>query len=195
MPTRQLLGLLGAVTLFLGVFAPIVIIPFVGSQSYFQYGERESLFLLLLALITAMASMRHNYRWLWLTGTTSLFVVLFTFVSLQVRMNQLSSDLRSEVGNNLFGALTELALRSIQFQWGWVLLILGGVLALVAATSRDKGFFIPGSPYATAPPSGGWAAQTRDHVEDEQQDEPWKDFVLDSDQRTGNRLAMKNLRE
>jgi hypothetical protein len=41
MNTKQLLGLIGSMILFVGVFTPIVSIPFIGNLNYFQKWKRR----------------------------------------------------------------------------------------------------------------------------------------------------------
>ena len=49
MSTRQLLGILGSATLFIGVFMPIVRLPIVGEMNYFANGRGDGVLILVLA--------------------------------------------------------------------------------------------------------------------------------------------------
>ena len=39
MNTKQILGLIGSIVLFIGVFTPIVSVPIMGNMNYFQNGK------------------------------------------------------------------------------------------------------------------------------------------------------------
>lgn len=46
---RQMLGLIGSVVVALGVFAPLVRVPFLGHLTYFQNGQGDGVIVLLCA--------------------------------------------------------------------------------------------------------------------------------------------------
>ena len=47
-----MLGLIGSVVLFIGVFAPIVSVPIMGNINYFQNGQGDGMIILVLAVIS-----------------------------------------------------------------------------------------------------------------------------------------------
>ena len=64
MRTRHSLGLIGSVALILGVFAPILSLPIVGSVNYFSNGSGDGTIVLLVALISLLLTLRRRYEWL-----------------------------------------------------------------------------------------------------------------------------------
>lgn len=129
----QLLGLAGAFLLALGVFLPIVRIPIAGSQNYFQNGQGDGVFIILLALVViGFVIMRRN-NWLWLPGMLSLALVGFTLSSLVVLIREIRQSVTAEMEDSLFGGLATLFLESIQIEWGWIALVTGALLILGAA--------------------------------------------------------------
>jgi hypothetical protein len=138
MNTKQLLGLIGSIVLFIGVFTPIVSVPIMGNMTYFQNGEGDGTFVLILAVISFVLVLSKKYKGLWFTGIGSLGVMLFTFVNFQSKMSQVKADMESELAGNPFRGLADMAMQSVQIQWGWALLIVGAVFVIGSAAMKDE---------------------------------------------------------
>lgn len=136
--TRLLLGLIGSITLFIGVFAPIVSMPIVGSINYFQNGKGDGVIVLIFALISFVIVLTKKYTWLWLTGLGSIGAMLFTFVRFQSKISELKSNMNSQLAGNPFRGFADAAINSIQLQWGWALLIVGAGFLIASAALKDK---------------------------------------------------------
>ncbi|MBI9082217.1 MAG: hypothetical protein JEZ11_01385 [Desulfobacterales bacterium] len=50
MGTKQILGLIGSIILFVGVFTPIFSVPIMGNMNYFQNGKGDGTIVLVLAI-------------------------------------------------------------------------------------------------------------------------------------------------
>lgn len=118
MKTKQLLGLIGSIVLFIGVFTPIVSVPIMGNMNYFQNGKGDGTLVLILALISLGLALANKYKGLWFTGIGSLVVMLFTFINFQSKMSQAKADMESELAGNPFRGLADMAMQSVQLQWG-----------------------------------------------------------------------------
>lgn len=62
MKAKQLLGLIGSIVLFIGVFTPIVSIPLIGEMNYFQNGKGDGTIVLILAVISFILVLAQQYR-------------------------------------------------------------------------------------------------------------------------------------
>lgn len=138
MENGKIMGLIGSALLFLGAFAPIVSIPFAGNQNYFQNGRGDGVVIVILAAISAVLALTGRLRGLWITGLASLAVVIFTFINFEVRISEMKSKMSTELADNPFRGLADLAVGSVQLQWGWAILVVGALLLLGAAASRPK---------------------------------------------------------
>ena len=138
MKTKQLLGLIGSIVLFIGVFTPIVSVPIVGNMNYFQNGKGDGTIVLILAVISLVLVLANKYKGLWFTGIGSLGVVLFAFINFQSKMSQAKADMDAELAGNPFRGLADMAMQSVQLQWGWALLIVGAALVIASAASKEK---------------------------------------------------------
>ena len=138
MKTKQLLGLIGSIVLFIGVFTPIVSVPIMGNLNYFQNGKGDGVIVLVLAVISFILVLANKYKGLWFTGIGSLGLMLFTFINFQLKISQAKADMESELADNPFRGLADMAMHSVQIQWGWALLIVGAVLVIASATMKDE---------------------------------------------------------
>ena len=138
MKTKQLLGLIGSIVLFIGVFTPIVSVPIMGNINYFHNGRGDGTIVLILAIISLVLVLTNKYKGLWFTGFGSLGLTLFTFINFQLRMSQAKADIELELASNPFRSLADMAIESVQLQWGWALLIVGAALIIASAAMKDK---------------------------------------------------------
>lgn len=77
---KQLLGLVGSVMLFIGVFTPIVHVPVLGYLTYFHNGKGDGVIIIALAIASLIITLLKKHKLLWLTGLGSLAVMAFTFI-------------------------------------------------------------------------------------------------------------------
>jgi RNase P subunit RPR2 len=136
MARKQMLGLIGSLILFVGVFTPIISLPIVGSVNYFQNGKGDGVIILALAIASLILTLTKRYRGLWFTGMGTLSVMVFTFVNFQMRMSEMQTQMESQLSGNPFRGLADMAMQSVQIQWGWALLIVGAGLVIAAAAIR-----------------------------------------------------------
>jgi hypothetical protein len=134
---KQKFGLAGSIVLFIGVFTPMVSLPIVGSMNFFNNGQGDGVFVLLLAVISFVLTVRKQYRWLWVTGLLSLGLLLFTFVNVQMRISEAQSKMQSNLTGNPFKGIAGAAMQSVQIQWGWAVLVVGAALIIAAAAIRE----------------------------------------------------------
>jgi hypothetical protein len=133
---RQILAILGASLLFAGVFLPIVSVPIVGSLNYFHNGQGDGTIVLALAVITTILAVTRRFRGLWVTGLCSVGLLLFDLINFTIRMSRLRAQMQAQLAGNPFKGLAEIAMNSVQLQWGWAVLVLGGAMIVVAAALR-----------------------------------------------------------
>jgi hypothetical protein len=138
MKTKQIYGLIGSLILFIGVFCPVVSIPFAGSMNYFQNGKGDGSFILAFALISIFLVLAEKYDGLWLTSIGSMAVMLFTFVNFQSKMSQVKADMDLELSGNPFRGIADATMQSVQLEWGWAVLVIGAILLLVSAIVKTE---------------------------------------------------------
>ena len=140
MPQRQILGFIGSLILFVGVFTPILNVPIVGSVNYFQNGKGDGVVILVLAVISFLITLAQKYKALLFTGFVSLALLAFTFINFQLRLADARSEMENNLANNPFNGLGDAMLSSVQISWGWAILIIGAGFVL-AASFETLNFF------------------------------------------------------
>jgi hypothetical protein len=140
MARKQTLGLIGSLVLFVGVFTPIISLPFVGSMNYFQNGRGDGVIILALAIVSLILTLTKRYGGLWFTGLGSLAIMIFTFINFQTRMSEAKAQMETQLSGNPFRGIADIAMQSVQIQWGWAVLIVGAGLVIAAASIKTPYF-------------------------------------------------------
>ena len=133
----QLMGFGGIVCILIGLFSPIVSFGAL-SISFFQQGSYEGVLLLILAVASSILLAKQNFIWLWATATNAGLLIILSFIGRFHAIQEAKSKLETEMAGNPFRGLADLAMQSVQLQWGWVFLIGGAVLLQVALLRRSK---------------------------------------------------------
>jgi len=136
--TKLLLGLIGSAVLFVGVFAPIVSIPIMGNMNYFQNGKGDGVIVLVLAVISLILVLLKKFKGLWFTGLGSMAIMIFTFINFQMALANTRIQMETELTGNPFRGIADMAMQSVQIQWGWAMLIIGAVLLIASAAIKEK---------------------------------------------------------
>jgi hypothetical protein len=135
---KQTLGLIGSIALMIGVFSPLVSMPMMGAVNYFQNGKGLGAIVFILALVSLALSLFKKYSALWLTGLASVGSLIFSFIKFQIVISDMKSSASKNLEGNPFRGIADMAVNSIQLQWGWGLLLTGGIL-LIASAAIDVG--------------------------------------------------------
>jgi hypothetical protein len=164
-PTRgRICGLAGAALLAVGVFTPIVRVPIVGSINYFRNGTGDGTVILVISALAALFAAVRQTGWLLPLGTFASGLLAIVFLSLRARMTDVQSSMVRDLADNPFRGIAEAMTQSIQLEWGWAVMVAGGLLLLVVAMcsrtvwagcgarGSTRGSFTPtSSPFAAAP--------------------------------------------
>jgi hypothetical protein len=135
--TKQKLGLTGSIVLFVGVFLPIVSLPMVGSMNYFQNGKGDGTIIIVLAIISLFMVLSKRYKGLWYTGIGSLAVLIVSLINAQIKISEAKTKMNADLADNPFRGIADLAMQSVQLQWGWAIMIIGAVLLIAAAAIKE----------------------------------------------------------
>jgi len=69
MRTKQIAGLIGSVTLFIGVFVPLISIPTIENLNYFTCSKKSDVMItLVLAIMSFILVLAKKFKALWFTG-------------------------------------------------------------------------------------------------------------------------------
>jgi len=137
MGTKQILGLIGSIILFTGVFTPVFSIPFMGNITYIQNGKSEGTIVLVLAVVSLILVLTKKFKGLWFTGLGSAAVIALTFFNFQMKMSDMKAKMGANLAGNPFKGLAEMAMQTVQLQWGWALLVVGAGLVIASAAIKE----------------------------------------------------------
>lgn len=132
------LALTGSGLLFLGVFLPILQLPFAGSVTYFNNGKGDGVVIAVLAGAGILLALARRYRIILVTGSVATGLVLVDLVNVMNRIDNMKQDLGRDLDGNPFRGLVDVATASVQLQWGWAVLLVGALLTIGAAVVRAK---------------------------------------------------------
>ncbi|MEO0600050.1 MAG: hypothetical protein AAF211_01360 [Myxococcota bacterium] len=118
---------------------PVLSAPVVGTVSLIHDGQPDGLLVAALGLGSLFLSLIGWYRGLWLTGPTSLLVVGLSFFAYRSRIAEMKAEMNGSLDGNMFRGLADLAMASVQLQWGWLLLF-GGATMLIASAATAPTF-------------------------------------------------------
>jgi hypothetical protein len=120
----KLMVIIGCIFLCVGIFAPIMSLPLIGNVNYL-YLKGDSIIILILAIISLIIILQDKYQLLWITATTTLGVIIIGFFHTQLLLLQVRVGIEELLSPAMFRGLVDVAVNSIQIQWGWILLFLG----------------------------------------------------------------------
>jgi hypothetical protein len=138
MQARQVIALIAGVLLIVGPFCPIVSVPIVGDITYFKNGQGDGTIVVVMGVVTIGLAIMQKYLLLWLTGVPSIGLAVYTFLQLRQKIGELSDKLSDGLKDNPFKDLAEYAAQSVQIKWGLAVVVVGGLLAVVAACMPDE---------------------------------------------------------
>lgn len=145
MSKQQAWILSGAGLMAFGTFLPIVSLPLVGSQNYFQNGRGDGVFVVALAAIVGVMAFSKLVRFAWIPAGVAGGFLLYAFVNLISLISETRADLEASLAGNPFAGLAQGLAGTIQVQWGWFVMFAGvgvsvyGVLANFSTIAAKDG--------------------------------------------------------
>jgi len=144
----RMLGIIGGVLLLAGVFCPLVGVDILGqsmSVSYIGSGNTswEGLVLILLGIAAIALAVLRKGKLLIVPGVVAIAILAYDYFSFKSKM----SEQLAGAGD----AMREQMENAVSMKWGWIVLLLGALLLIVAgAIGRNAP--APGANWGAAPP-------------------------------------------
>lgn len=138
MNSSKNLALVGATLLIIGAFCPLVRFPIVGDINYFHNGMGDGVLIVILAVATAGIALADRVKWASITGGAALLVMIMSFLGFHTKITELKNNLEIELADNPFKEFADVAINSVQMQWGWAVLLLGAMLTIYAGWSAAR---------------------------------------------------------
>lgn len=132
---NQIFGLLGSIILFVGVFLPIYKIPIAGTVNY---AKGNGVIVIALLVVSLYLSLANRCRSLRITGILTLGLIIFDTANFLHKVSEAKDSMRFNLANNMFSGLADNAMRSIQIEIGFPVLIIGSLLLVFAGFSGES---------------------------------------------------------
>lgn len=138
MNKKQIMGFLGSIFLFIGVFAPLFRIPMLDDVNCIQGGSIVGIIIIFLAVISFVLTITKKYKGLWITGIGSLGVIVHIFINFQIKMVKALAKVEVELIENPFKDLILARVKRIELHYGWALLIIGAILLITTTVIKGE---------------------------------------------------------
>lgn len=133
------MAFIGAGILTLGTFVPIVSLPIVGNVNYFANGEGDGMLLVVLAAITAVLAFLNQTKHVLWSGLAAALMIAWALIRFANLKSEMQAQMDEELAGNPFRGLAEVAVQSVQLQWGWIVLIAGAGIIIYAGLKARNG--------------------------------------------------------
>ncbi len=137
MTRRQIVAIIGSVLLIVGVFIPIISAPIWGSINFFRNGHGDGTIIFGLGIVSLVLALLDFCGWLFLTGLGSLLLTVIDLVRIIEALSDAKGQLHALLAGNMFQGLADVALDTIQLQWGWAVIVLGSIVVIAGAAIPD----------------------------------------------------------
>lgn len=136
MSRQQKVIVAGAGLMAFGTFLPILSLPLVGSQNFFQNGQGDGVIVVALAATTGAMAFSKAVRFAWIPAGLAGAVTAYTLVNLMSLISEVQSDLETSLEGNPFAGLAQGLAGTVQVQWGWMVMLAGAAAAVYGALSK-----------------------------------------------------------
>ena len=131
MQNNKLVALIGAAAIIIGVFSPLVSIPFFGAISYASQKQGEGFVMIGAAVVAVLLCYSRNLFWpAAMAGILVLVDVLLTLINLHTISGEMGDS-----SNPLIKAFAN----AVSPSWGFALLLIGGILLICSACLKNGG--------------------------------------------------------
>ena len=130
-------SILGSILLCGGIFSPIVSLPLIGNLNYL-YIPGDSIIIFILSLISLVLILQDKFHLLWISGTVALGVIFIGLFDMEMLISQIRLGMEELLAPLMFRGLVDVAINSIQLQWGWLFLFLGAGLIIAGSLMNQK---------------------------------------------------------
>lgn len=135
MNLRRLLGFLGCAALIAGVFCPILNVSAHGNYNYLETGDGT--LILVLSALSFFLVLFNKYEGLYIITLVIAGIFVYTYINIHSQLLEAKSGTGEDLSENMFAGITDLSLDSVNYQWGWILLIAGLAVLTTSAYMRQ----------------------------------------------------------
>jgi len=117
-----------------GVFMPVVKVPILGDVNYFQNGQGDGVFIVILALIAVTLALSKKYLLNLIPSILISIILLYFFLNVRNTV----SGIKQSAEDSIIGGLTATLVEGVQIQFGWAVIILGNIMLYISVLLKPK---------------------------------------------------------
>lgn len=136
MTKQQTWILAGAGLMAFGTFLPIISLPLVGSQNYFQNGQGDGVLIVVLAAATGAMAFSKAARFAWIPAGVAGGILAYAFINIISLISDAQAELEASLEGNPFAGLAQGLAGTVQLQWGWVVMLAGVGAAIYGSLAK-----------------------------------------------------------
>jgi len=127
---QRIAGLVGAVLMGIGVFLPLVSIPIMHDDSYYDISRSGAIIMLVLSGLTILISIWGRFRLMYVTGLVAVGLMVLTYVKIDQRKTAAQSELKQRVIDMPLKNLSHNLISSVGLKYGWPMMMVGAAIAV-----------------------------------------------------------------
>jgi len=152
--TKKIIGITGCTVLLIGLFMPTksfipmsdldLINVLAGSKDrvyiYFFTNDifDDGMKLLVLVIVSIILIFFEKFKWLWLTGVSSLAFLIVIALFNKYNMSAFLNKLKSKEVPEIIYENAKLSVESVRMEYGWIILIIGSIIIIVCAMMKEE---------------------------------------------------------
>ena len=130
---HQLVSIFASTALISGVFLPILSIPFLGDQTFYQNQQYISIFIIINAILISFISFTRLKIALWLLALMVSGSLIYAYNDFQGTMSEFDNMMGDGVSSEFLKKMKNSFMASIEIKYGIYFLILGVILTFLSA--------------------------------------------------------------
>ncbi|MRG43670.1 hypothetical protein GFS24_01015 [Chitinophaga sp. SYP-B3965] len=125
MSKNQIILITLAIIMAIGVFMPLINIPFFGSLNFYMNGEGDGVYVLLCAGIAAIFSLTKYQKLVIIPGLVATIILLMLFMNYQDAYSNFQKIPTNNLG--LFRELGESVKSAVSLNFGFIVMVIGAL--------------------------------------------------------------------
>jgi len=142
MNKKQIIGLIGSSFLILAGFSTIMRVPILGgAEGYLYPWPGSAPIIIILGVTSLILTLKKKYKALWFTGIISLLILFFLYYYATTTLSKIRTRLEFEYLEEISspeGLIDGLITQPVEFYFGSILLLIGGILIIIVATIKRQ---------------------------------------------------------
>lgn len=119
------LALAGIILIAIGVFCPLIYVPFSGSTNYVGNGTGDGALILILMMVASWMVWKRRMKLLIIPISMTAIIMITTLVRYSHMRRSLLQHVHDELGGTALAPLALTLVHQVSLQWGWLLLFAG----------------------------------------------------------------------